>query len=165
MLTILAFVVLPSAKAAPINNETSEPMQEQVTTTVTVEVKPDTVEEKATESPTERPQEVKPQVAIKTNVATDKQELMRQAGIPESEWGAVDYIVSHESGWRPTVYNSSGSGAYGLCQALPASKMSTAGDDYMTNPVTQLKWCSSYASSRYGGWWGAHNFWVNNYWW
>lgn len=98
-------------------------------------------------------------------VLTDKQQLMQAAGIPERDWNAVDYIVSKESSWRHTIWNKSGSGAYGLCQALPASKMANAGADYMTNPVTQLKWCHEYAHGRYGGWWHSFAFWQANRWW
>lgn len=96
----------------------------------------------------------------------DKYSLMAAAGISVADYAAVDYIVSHEGSWAgTTVYNRQGSGAYGLCQALPASKMASAGPDYMTNPVTQLRWCAEYASQRYGGWWGAHSFWISNNWW
>lgn len=104
-------------------------------------------------------------------VLTDSQSLMAQAGIAPADFVAVDYIVRHEGGWDGvTQWNTSGSGAYGLCQALPASKMASAGADYMTNPVTQLKWCSSYASTceswrHYCGWQGAYNFWSANKWW
>ena len=90
---------------------------------------------------------------------------MAAAGIAEADYGYVDYIVSHESGWGFTKYNYGGSGAYGLCQALPATKMASAGDDYMTNPITQLRWCNSYAISRYGSWAGAYNFWIAKHWW
>ena len=93
-----------------------------------------------------------------------KAEWMRSAGIPESQWGYVDYIISHESGWRYTAVNVS-SKATGLCQSLPASKMASAGADYLINPVTQLRWCSSYAQARYGGWAGAYAFWVKSHWW
>lgn len=85
---------------------------------------------------------------------------MAAAGISASDYGYVDYIVGRESGWSPTKYNYGGSGAYGLCQALPASKMATAGGDYMTNPITQLKWCNSYAIGRYGSWLAAYNYWT-----
>jgi hypothetical protein len=61
---------------------------------------------------------------------------MRAAGIAESDFGYVDYIVSHESGWVATKPNYRGSGAYGLGQAYPASKMAPYGADYMTNPLT-----------------------------
>jgi len=89
---------------------------------------------------------------------------MAAAGIAESDYPYVDYIVTRESGWRPGAVNSS-SGAYGLCQSLPASKMASAGADYLTNPVTQLRWCAGYASARYGGWQGAYNAWLVQHWW
>lgn len=90
---------------------------------------------------------------------------MAAAGIAAADYGYVDYIVSHESGWGPTKANYAGSGAYGLCQSLPASKMASAGSDYMTNPITQLKWCNGYAIDRYGSWAGAYNFWISHKWW
>ena len=82
---------------------------------------------------------------------------MRLVGIPEYEWAAVNEILSRESGWNHLIWNRSGSGAYGLCQSLPASKMASAGADYLTNPVTQLKWCNNYAKG-YGGWIKAAQF-------
>lgn len=97
------------------------------------------------------------------SVSADKASLMASAGIAASDYPYVDYIISHESGWRPGAYNA-GSGAYGLCQSLPASKMASAGADYLTNPVTQLVWCNGYAS-RYGGWQGAYNAWLAQGWW
>lgn len=94
----------------------------------------------------------------------DKYTWMAAAGIPESDWQYVDCVingcqgVSAEGGWGGTQrWNTAGSGAYGLCQALPASKMASAGADYMTNPVTQLKWCHGYAQA-YGGWKAAWEF-------
>ncbi|MFT4532592.1 MAG: hypothetical protein ACI9T8_000621 [Candidatus Saccharimonadales bacterium] len=97
------------------------------------------------------------------NVSADKIALMAAAGISPADYAYVDFIVSRESTWRPGAVNSS-SGAYGLCQSLPASKMATAGSDYLTNPVTQLRWCSSY-SARYGGWAGSYNAWLAQHWW
>jgi uncharacterized protein YabE (DUF348 family) len=91
------------------------------------------------------------------DIASDKTAIMAAAGIARSDYMYVDYIVSHESGWNYTAHNSSGT--WGLCQALPGSKMASAGADWQTNPVTQLKWCSGYAS-RYGGWAGAYNHWI-----
>lgn len=90
---------------------------------------------------------------------------MAAAGIAPGDYGYVDYIISHESGWGVTKSNYGGSGAYGLCQALPGSKMATAGSDWATNPITQLKWCNGYAVGRYGSWAGAYNFWIANKWW
>lgn len=90
---------------------------------------------------------------------------MRAAGIAESDFGYVDVIIGRESGWGVTKYNYAGSGAYGLGQALPASKMAKYGSDYMTNPVTQLKWANAYATSRYGSWAGAYSHWVVRHTW
>jgi uncharacterized protein YabE (DUF348 family) len=92
-------------------------------------------------------------------------EWMRAAGIAETDLFFANYIVEKEAGWDGTQQMNASSGAYGLCQALPASKMASAGDDYMTNPVTQLKWCNSYAIARYGSWYGAYEFWRSHYWW
>lgn len=111
---------------------------------------------------------VKQVVIIGTKVtlpAGSHTDWMAAAGIAESDYGYVDYIVGHESGWAPTKYNYAGSGAYGLCQSLPASKMASAGSDYMTNPITQLRWCNGYAIGRYGSWAGAYNFWISHRWW
>ena len=94
-----------------------------------------------------------------------KRRWLNMAGIDESDWYYVDFIIFRESNWRHWIWNSQGSSAYGLCQALPAHKMISAGDDYMTNPITQLKWCHSYALERYGSWADAYNFWQVNYWW
>ena len=93
------------------------------------------------------------------NTSSTKYDLMRTAGIPESDWASADYIIERESSWRHDAWNKEGSGAYGLCQSLPANKMASAGVDYMTNPITQLRWCHQYAISRYGSWQAAVTFW------
>lgn len=102
-------------------------------------------------------------VAVGINLSGIKGD-MAAAGISSSDYTYVDYIITKESHWNPLAVNPS-SGAYGLCQALPGSKMASAGSDWRTNPVTQLRWCSSYAKDRYGGWAGAYRFWINNHWW
>jgi resuscitation-promoting factor RpfB len=74
--------------------------------------------------------------------------LLRQGG-SEAEWNCLDELWGRESGWEPTASNSS-SGAYGIPQALPAYKMASAGSDWRTNPVTQIKWGLSYIGEKYG---------------
>ncbi|MDT2675052.1 aggregation-promoting factor C-terminal-like domain-containing protein [Enterococcus dongliensis] len=88
---------------------------------------------------------------------------MRMAGFKPSEYGAINYIVNHESSWNPSATNPS-SGAYGLPQSLPASKLASAGSDWRTNPITQLKWMRNYVNERYGGANGALSFWKRNHW-
>lgn len=88
-----------------------------------------------------------------------KDEWLRASGIPEQYWAYVDSIVSRESGWNPNATNAS-SGACGLAQALPCSKV--PGNGY--NPVDSLRWMNGYVNGRYGGWAGAYNFWQANHW-
>ncbi|MEX1059234.1 MAG: G5 domain-containing protein [Candidatus Saccharimonadales bacterium] len=103
------------------------------------------------------------------NVDKDKQAIMSKAGIRSSDFAYVNYIVSRESGWNPFAQGfprgTAYTGAYGLCQAYPGSKMATAGSDWLDNPVTQLRWCDGYASSRYGSWAAAYNYWAANHRW
>lgn len=102
-------------------------------------------------------------VAVGTNLSGSRGDVAR-AGIAPEDYGYVDYIISHESGWNPGAYNAS-SGAYGLCQALPGRKMASAGSDWQTNPITQLRWCDGYAHARYGSWHSAYLFKRSHGWW
>ncbi|WP_407077989.1 transglycosylase SLT domain-containing protein [Streptomyces sp. NPDC126499] len=83
--------------------------------------------------------------------------------IPADQFQCFSNIVDHESGWNYRATNPS-SGAYGLVQALPGSKMSSAGADWRTNPATQIKWGLSYMDGRYGSPCGAWSFWQANHW-
>jgi hypothetical protein len=66
-----------------------------------------------------------------------------------AEWTCLDELWTRESGWR-IVWNYQGSGAYGIPQALPASKMASAGPDWQTNPATQIRWGLRYVKETYG---------------
>lgn len=98
------------------------------------------------------------------NPSGSKADWMRAAGISDADFGYVDYIISHESGWNYHAVNRS-SGAYGLPQSLPAGKLASAGADWRDNPVTQLRWANNYAVGRYGSWEAAYHFWTVNHWW
>lgn len=98
------------------------------------------------------------------NPSGSKADWMRAAGISDADFGYVDYIISHESGWNYHAVNRS-SGAYGLPQSLPAGKLASAGADWRDNPVTQLRWANNYAVGRYGSWEAAYRFWTVNHWW
>ncbi|MFG2223806.1 transglycosylase SLT domain-containing protein [Streptomyces sp. NPDC048644] len=101
-------------------------------------------------------------VAKGSYTIAETQAIARQM-IPGEQFQCFSNIVSHESGWNYKATNAS-SGAYGLVQALPGSKMSSAGSDWQTNPATQIKWGLNYMNSRYGSPCGAWQFWQANSW-
>ena len=70
-------------------------------------------------------------------------------GWSDSQFSCLDSLWTKESGWNPQATNKS-SGAYGIPQSLPASKMATAGADYRTNPATQITWGLTYIKASYG---------------
>jgi hypothetical protein len=67
------------------------------------------------------------------------QYLLNKVGLG-GQFGCLNLVINRESGWRVEVWNTGGSGAYGIGQALPAGKMAVAGADYMTSGYTQLRW-------------------------
>jgi uncharacterized membrane protein YqiK len=91
------------------------------------------------------------------------EQIVADYGIGASEKAMWEYIINRESGFNHYATNAS-SGAYGLPQSLPGSKMASAGADWQTNPYTQLKWMYGYMTSRYGSIAGAYNFWQANHW-
>ena len=76
---------------------------------------------------------------------------IRQAGVPESEVDLAYDLIMRESGCNPHAKNPS-SGAYGIPQSLPASKLASAGAGWRDDPVVQIKWMKNYVQSRYGSW-------------
>lgn len=74
--------------------------------------------------------------------------LVMQRGWSETQFGCLDRLWTRESDWRVTAQNSSG--AYGIPQSLPASKMAMMGADWRTNPVTQIRWGLYYIAGSYG---------------
>ncbi|MBO7935397.1 MULTISPECIES: aggregation-promoting factor C-terminal-like domain-containing protein [Streptomyces] len=88
------------------------------------------------------------------------QAIARQM-VPGGQFQCFSNIVDHESTWNYRAVNPS-SGAYGLVQAYPGSKMSSAGADWRTNPATQIKWGLNYMNERYGSPCDAWAFWQAN---
>lgn len=84
--------------------------------------------------------------------------MMINAGYGEDQWSCLYTLWTHESGWRTTAGNTS-SGAYGIPQSLPASKMAVYGADYLTNAQTQISWGLNYIKGRYGSPCGAWDTW------
>jgi hypothetical protein len=75
--------------------------------------------------------------------------LMLSAGFGIDQFPCLNKLWNKESNWRDSASNPS-SGAYGIPQALPGSKMKSAGSDWRTNPATQIKWGLGYIEGRYG---------------
>ncbi|MEU9373856.1 transglycosylase SLT domain-containing protein [Streptomyces sp. NPDC048255] len=86
-----------------------------------------------------------------------------QQMVPAGQFQCFSNIINQESTWNYKAVNSS-SGAYGLVQALPGSKMASAGADWRTNPATQIKWGLNYMNERYGSPCGAWSFHQANNW-
>jgi hypothetical protein len=89
-------------------------------------------------------------------------QMMTSFGFPTSEFSCLDNLWMRESGWIYDAENASG--AYGIPQSLPGSKMASAGSDWQTNPATQIRWGLGYIQSVYGNPCAAWNFELaNNY--
>jgi hypothetical protein len=89
--------------------------------------------------------------------------MLASRGWSGSQFECLDDLWIGESNWDPSAENPS-SGAYGIPQALPAEKMATAGGDWETNPVTQIKWGLTYIAARYGSPCDANSFKLSNGW-
>ena len=77
------------------------------------------------------------------------QAMLGSFGWSASQFSCLDPLWAHESGWSVTAYNA-GSGAYGIPQALPGSRMASAGPDWQANAATQIRWGLEYIQGTYG---------------
>jgi hypothetical protein len=75
--------------------------------------------------------------------------MLGSFGWSSSQFSCLDPLWAHESGWSVSAYNA-GSGAFGIPQALPGSKMASAGPDWQTDAATQIKWGLEYIKGTYG---------------
>ena len=75
--------------------------------------------------------------------------LLPEYGWDDSQFSCLDNLWEGESGWNYRAENPS-SGAYGIPQSLPGSKMASVAQDWRENPVTQITWGLQYIESRYG---------------
>ncbi|MGB3827319.1 MAG: lytic transglycosylase domain-containing protein [Ornithinimicrobium sp.] len=122
----------PSSAAAPKPAATPKP-----------EAKPE-----AAAQPEPKP-EPAPAPVSSGNPRSIARSMLSSYGWGADQFSCLDSLWAKESGWNVTIANSS-SGAYGIPQALPGSKMASAGADWRTNPATQIKWGLGYIDGRYG---------------
>jgi len=100
-----------------------------------------------------RPPFVTPDPGSAQAIAYD---MVKARGWSDDDFACLVALWNKESGWRVNAYNA-GSGAYGIPQALPGSKMGSVAADWETNPATQITWGLNYIGGRYGtpcGAWG-----------
>ncbi|MER7402155.1 transglycosylase SLT domain-containing protein [Streptomyces sp. NPDC000070] len=100
---------------------------------------------------------------VATSYSIAQIQAMARQMVPAGQFQCFSNIVDHESDWNYKAVNPS-SGAYGMFQALPGTKMASAGADWRTNPATQIKWGLSYMNDRYGSPCDAWSFWQANNW-
>ncbi|UNZ17550.1 transglycosylase SLT domain-containing protein [Streptomyces sp. 891-h] len=100
--------------------------------------------------------------AQKSSYSTAEIQSMARQIVGSGQYQCFANIIERESGWNYRATNPS-SGAYGLVQALPGSKMASAGADWRTNPATQIKWGLNYMNDRYGSPCDAWDFWQVNH--
>ena len=99
----------------------------------------------------ERPFKHHPKAALPPTMAQLKAYTKAKYGKDDIQFEALDLLLTMEShwNWRSTGAKTRQGRAYGIPQALPASKMASAGKDYLTNPYTQIDWALMYLKSRY----------------
>ena len=129
----------PAAAAAPARSATASP---------TATPRPT---RSATASPTAPPQPTPTTTAPAPSGSPRQiaQAMLGSFGWSASQFACLDPLWAHESGWSVTAHNAS-SGAYGIPQAVPGSKMASAGPDWQTNATTQIKWGLQYIKGTYG---------------
>lgn len=140
----------------------------QTTTEFVVENTTTTTKVKKSKKASKKKKKTKKKVVKKVsgfNVKASKSEMQQYARniLNEKDYQALDFIITRESGWNANSVNKK-SGASGLCQSLPASKMAISGKDYKTNYKTQINWCILYCNTRYGSIQKAKAFWLKHHW-
>ena len=89
--------------------------------------------------------------------------INQENGWSENQFACLEILWFRESNWNHKATNPT-SGAYGIPQSLPGNKMATFGDDWRTNPATQIKWGADYIEERYGTPCQALDFFYNKNW-
>jgi len=117
--------------------------------------------EEALQAKREAQSRAQTQIAVASAPSGTCADWIAQAGV--TDISNAYWLIMRESGCNVYATNAS-SGAYGIPQALPGSKMASAGSDWQTNPITQIRWMDGYVKGRYGGWAQAVAFWQTHHW-
>jgi hypothetical protein len=115
-------------------------------------------------APAAKPAAAKPAAAAITGTPLQiAHTIATQEGLNQQQWVCLDSLWYQESKFQTNAHNRR-SGAFGIPQALPASRMASAGADWRTNPATQIKWGLSYIKVRYGTACNAWAHWKRDRW-
>ncbi|WP_230687156.1 aggregation-promoting factor C-terminal-like domain-containing protein [Catellatospora vulcania] len=151
-----------AAEAEAATRDHDRLLEATPTPSVTATPSPSVSPTRATTPKANRPATAKPKPTVKRTATTPTPtscksfsgnqltacKLLPSFGFAYSQMSPLVKLWQHESGWNHKAENS-GSGAYGIPQALPGSKMAKFGDDWKTNPATQIKWGLDYIKNRY----------------
>lgn len=141
------YVAMRKEKIASRSSTRNEPPQN-----VVVKKKVQKVEKKKAVKPAKKSTSTTKVRSIASNSGANRaigRKLAAQRGWTGDQWTCLNNLWTKESGWRHAADNPYSS-AYGIPQALPGSKMKSAGSDWRTNPATQIKWGLGYIKGRYG---------------
>ena len=142
----------PRPSASSSSSSSSTPKATSTTTT-------STTTPSASASPTSTPPPTSSTLAwAQAHPKTVAQQIMPTFGFDSSQWTCLESLWQRESGWNWAADNPYSS-AYGIPQALPGTKMATAGADWLVSPATQITWGLGYIKSRYGTPCGAWSAW------
>ncbi|MDA1362110.1 hypothetical protein O1R50_20960 [Glycomyces luteolus] len=149
------------------------PVKEAAAVEPTEKTEPAEVPEPVVEEPAEEESTESSDSGPSVDIAADCSEysgnkaigctMTLEAGWDMDEVGCLISLWDRESGWNESAYNE-GSGAYGIPQSLPGDKMASHGDDWETNPATQIAWGLDYIDGRYGSPCGAWSHSESNGW-
>jgi hypothetical protein len=92
---------------------------------------------------------VRPAATASSSPQQIAEAMLGSFGWSSSQFSCLNSLWEHESGWSVTAYNA-GTGAYGIPQALPGSKMASAGPDWQNDATTQIRWGLRYIQATYG---------------
>jgi hypothetical protein len=174
-------VVVPQALADPNKTASASPSPQSLVTAATLVEDPSAaagetptssqlpffattiVVPSPTPSPTPSPvaRKTTPKPTYRDTVTNARAYVKNRIGA--TQYNCVNIVWYHESRWSWRASNPN-SGAYGIPQALPGSKMAAFGSNWRTSPLTQVKWGIWYVNSRYGSACGAYAFWSQNHW-
>lgn len=150
--TTLAFVLIAAIPVeSPAGATVVAPAQSHPVQTLLVAGERATQGSREDYSVTERPQSTAPASGVPDagSAQAIAYAMVMARGWSTSEYDCLVALWNRESRWNVYAHNPS-SGAYGIPQALPGDKMKSAGDDWATNPATQITWGLGYIAARYG---------------